>query len=216
MVSVALVDDHELLRTGLASMINSFEGYQVIMEAGNGKEFITTVANHKKPDIVLLDINMPLMDGFETAEWIKTNLAETKILVLSMLDNDIAIIRMLKNGARGYLLKDSKPSVFKQALDNIKDSGYFINELISDKLLHYISNEDAYKHNSYSLINLSENEVTFLKWICSDKTYKEIADAMHISPRTVDTYRDNLFKKLDVKTRVGLSIFAIKNGIVTI
>ena len=116
MTFVALVDDHELLRSGLASMINSFEGFKVIMEAGNGKEFMEALKNNKPPAIVLLDINMPLMDGFETAEWIKANMPETRVLVLSMLENDIAIIRMLKNGARGYLLKDSKPKVFKQAL----------------------------------------------------------------------------------------------------
>jgi DNA-binding NarL/FixJ family response regulator len=133
-----------------------------------------------------------------------------------MLENDIAIIRMLKNGARGYLLKDSKPKVFKQALENIRDTGYFINELVSDKLMHYISNEDSFLGDGSPLSSLTENETIFLQWICSDKTYKEIAEEMHISPRTVDTYRDNLFKKLDIKTRVGLAIFAIKHGIVSI
>jgi DNA-binding NarL/FixJ family response regulator len=216
MTFVALVDDHELLRSGLASMINSFDGFKVLMEAGNGKEFIEALKSHKAPSIVLLDINMPHMDGFETAEWIKANLPDTRVLVLSMLENDIAIIRMLKNGARGYLLKDSKPKVFKQALENIRDTGYFINELVSDKLMHYISNEDSYLGEGSPLNNLTENETIFLQWICSDKTYKEIAEEMHISPRTVDTYRDNLFKKLDIKTRVGLAIFAIKHGIVSI
>lgn len=216
MTFVALVDDHELLRSGLASMINSFDGFKVLLEAGNGKEFIEALKSHKAPSIVLLDINMPHMDGFETAEWIKANLPDTRVLVLSMLENDIAIIRMLKSGARGYLLKDSKPKVFKQALENIRDTGYFINELVSDKLMHYISNEDSYLGEGSPLNNLTENETIFLQWICSDKTYKEIAEEMHISPRTVDTYRDNLFKKLDIKTRVGLAIFAIKHGIVSI
>lgn len=216
MTFVALVDDHELLRSGLASMINSFDGFKVVMESGNGKEFIEALKSNKPPAIVLLDINMPMMDGFETAEWIKANLPDTRILVLSMLENDIAIIRMLKNGARGYLLKDSKPKVFKQALENIRDTGYFINELVSDKLMHYISNEDSFLGDGSPLNNLTENETIFLQWICSDKTYKEIAEEMHISPRTVDTYRDNLFKKLDIKTRVGLAIFAIKHRIVSI
>ncbi len=170
MTFVALVDDHELLRSGLASMINSFDGFKVIMEAGNGKEFIEALKSNKAPAIVLLDINMPMMDGFETAEWIKANLPETRVLVLSMLENDIAIIRMLKNGARGYLLKDSKPKVFKQALENIRDTGYFINELVSDKLMHYISNEDSFLGDGSPLSSLTENETIFLQWICSDKT----------------------------------------------
>jgi two-component system invasion response regulator UvrY len=216
MTFVALVDDHELLRTGLAAMINSFEGYKVALEANNGQQFIEKVKSKTPPDIILLDITMPQMDGYETSHWIKTNMPQTKILVLSMLENDTAIIRMLKNGARGYILKDSKPKVFKEALDSIRDSGYFINELVSSKLMHYINHEEVFDSDAFALNNLSENEVTFLKWICTEKTYKEIADEMCLSPRTIDTYRDNLFKKLDVKTRVGLAIFAIKNGIVNI
>ncbi len=216
MTFVALVDDHELLRTGLAAIINSFEGFKVVFEANNGKQFIEKVKGKTPPDIVLLDITMPIMDGYETSSWIKANLSQTKVLVLSMLENDTAIIRMLKNGARGYILKDSKPKVFKDALDNIRDSGYFINDLVSNKLMHYINHEEVYEGDALALNNLSENETTFLKWICTEKTYKEIADEMCLSPRTIDTYRDNLFKKLDVKTRVGLAIFAIKNGIVNI
>lgn len=216
MISVALVDDHELLRTGLVAIINSFDGYKVSLEANNGRQFIEKVKAKTPPDIVLLDITMPLMDGYETSLWIKNNLPQTRVLVLSMLENDTAIIRMLKNGARGYILKDSKPKVFRDALDNIRDSGYYINELVSNKLMYYINHEDVYEGDAFAVNSLSENESTFLKWICTEKTYKEIADEMCLSPRTIDTYRDNLFKKLDVKTRVGLAIFAIKNGIVNI
>ena len=215
MTFVALVDDHELLRSGLASMINSFEGFKVVMEAGNGKEFIEALKTNKPPAIVLLDINMPMMDGFETAEWIKANLPDTRVLVLSMLENDIAIIRMLKNGARGYLLKDSKPKVFKQALENIRDTGYFINELVSDKLMHYISNEDSFLGDGSPLSSLTENETIFLQWICSDKTYKEIAQEMHLNVRAIDNLRDILFGKLEVKNRVGLVMYAIRHGIQT-
>ena len=141
---------------------------------------------------------------------------ETKVLVLSMLENDAAIIRMLKNGARGYILKDSNPKIFRKALNSIRDSGYFINELVSNKLMHYINQEESYDAQVTPIQTLSENEMTFLKWICTDKTYKEIAEEMNLSPRTIDTYRDNLFKKLQIKTRTGLAIFAIKNNIIDI
>lgn len=217
MTNIALVDDHELLRSGLAAMINSFEGYKVVLEANNGLQFIEKMKTNKiTPDIILLDITMPQMDGYETSAWVKANLPQTKVLVLSMLDNDNAIIRMLKTGARGYILKDSKPRIFRDALDSIRDSGYYINELVSSKLMHYINQEEPAETDAVALSNLNENEISFLKWICTERTYKEIADEMCLSPRTIDTYRDNLFKKLDVKTRVGLAVFAIKNGIVNV
>ena len=216
MTHIALVDDHELLRTGLTTIINSFEGYKVILEAGNGKQFIENLNPKKHPDIILLDITMPVMDGYQTSAWIKANMPNTKVLVLSMLENDTAIIRMLKNGVRGYILKDSKPKVFIDALNNIRDHGYYINDLVSNKLMYYINHTESIEHDTLALSTLNENETTFLKLICTEKTYKEIADEMCLSPRTIDTYRDNLFKKIEVKTRVGLAIFAIKNGIVKI
>lgn len=216
MTLVALIDDHELLRSGLAAIINSFDGYKVIMEANNGLDFLEKVKSKPSPDIVLLDITMPIMDGYETSHRIKSILPQTKVLVLSMIEKDTAIIRMLKNGARGYILKDSKPKIFKEALDSVRDSGYFINDLVSNKMIRYINRETVLETDTFTLNTLTGNEITFLKWICTEKTYKEIADEMCLSPRTIDTYRDNLFKKLEVKTRVGLAIFAIKNNIVTV
>ena len=211
--SIALVDDHSLLRNGLAALINSFEGYTVLFEADNGKDFINQLQTQAVPDIILLDITMPEMNGFETAAWIKQNTPSIKILVLSMMDNDEVVISMLKAGARGYILKDSKPALFKQALDNIRDSGFFMNELVSNKMLNYLTHEEK-KGSEVSLVSeLSEKEIAFLKYACTEMTYKDIASSMQVSPRTVDGYRDDLFKKLNVQSRVGLVIFAIKNGL---
>lgn len=211
--SIALVDDHSLLRNGLASLINSFEGYTVLFEADNGKDFINQLQNQTVPDIILLDITMPEMNGFETAAWIKQNAPSIKILVLSMMDNDEVVISMLKAGARGYILKDSKPALFKQALDSIRDSGFFMNELVSNKMLNYLTHEEK-RGSEVSLVSeLSEKEISFLKYACTEMTYKDIANNMQVSPRTVDGYRDDLFKKLNVQSRVGLVIFAIKNGL---
>lgn len=211
--SIALVDDHSLLRNGLAALINSFEGYTVLFEADNGKDFINQLQTHAVPDIILLDITMPEMNGFETAAWIKQNTPSIKILVLSMMDNDEVVISMLKAGARGYILKDSKPALFKQALDSIRDSGFFMNELVSNKMLNYLTHEEK-RGSEVSLVSeLSEKEISFLKYACTEMTYKDIANNMQVSPRTVDGYRDDLFKKLNVQSRVGLVIFAIKNGL---
>ena len=195
---IALVDDHALLRNGLASLIQSFEGYTVLFQADNGKDFIQQLKTNPVPDIILLDITMPEMNGFETAAWIKQNTPSIKILVLSMMDNDEVVISMLKAGARGYILKDSKPALFKQALDSIRDSGFFMNELVSNKMLNYLTHEEK-KGSEVSLVSeLSEKEIAFMKYACTEMTYKDIASSMQISPRTVDGYRDDLFKKLNV------------------
>ena len=209
---VALVDDHSLLRNGLASLIAGFEGYEVLFEADNGKHFIAQLPNYPKPDIVLLDITMPEMNGFETAYWIKENLSATKVLVLSMMDNDAAIITMLKAGAKGYLLKDSKPVILKNALDTIKNGGFYMNEVVSNKMLSYVIGDDQTKEAAI-LSQINEKEIIFLKHTCSELSYKQIAVEMQLSARTIEGYRDELFKKLNVTSRVGLVIFSIKNGI---
>ena len=214
--TVALVDDHVLLRNGLANLVRGFDSYEVLFEANNGKHFIDQLKSGNVPELVLMDINMPEMDGYETAQWLKKNHPEVKVLALSMYDNENAIIRMLKNGARGYILKDTDPKEFKSALDDLVRKGYYYSELVTGKLIHAVNNLDEPEQNLKNLINLSEREIDFLKMACTEMTYKEIADKMFLSPRTVDGYRDSLFEKLNVKTRVGLVMYAIKNGIVAV
>lgn len=213
---IALIDDHTLLRNGLAGIINSFERYKVLLEADNGKDFIDKVKLRHAPDIILLDITMPVMNGFETAEWIRVNLPLSKVIVLSMMDHDVAIIRMLRSGAKGYILKDSKPSVLLQALNAVRDVGFYTNELVSSRMWHYIGREPEKIDNTSLLSSITERELVFLKLCCTDKTYREIADEMFVSPRTIDSYRDSLFEKFNVNSRVGLVLFALKYGLVTL
>jgi two-component system invasion response regulator UvrY len=214
-MKVALADDHILLRNGLAGLINSFDDYTVIFEADNGTDFQKKIKKDDAPDLVLMDINMPTMDGFATAQWLKQNYPLTKVLALSMYDNENSIIRMFKAGARGYILKDCEPSELKAALDSIIKKGYYYSELVTGKLIHSINklDEDGDVRN---LSPLNEREIQFLKFACTEMTYKEIADKMFLSPRTIDGYRDALFEKLNLKTRVGLVMYAIKNGIVQV
>ncbi len=213
MTKVALVDDHALLRNGLASVINNSEGYQVVFEADNGKHFIELLKTSPQPDILLLDITMPEMDGFETAQWIKTHAPQIKILVLSMMDHDKSIIRMLKYGAKGYILKDSKPDVLRAALRDISEKGFFFNELVSGRLVHLANQASGER---FAEPELSEKETEFLKFCCTEKSYKEIADAMKITPRAVEALRSNMFEKLQTLSRVGLVMYAIRNGIAKI
>lgn len=212
MIKVALVDDHAILRKSLAVLIGMLQDFVIVIEAGNGEEFIKQLQVNEKPDIVLLDITMPIMDGVETARWIKENEPSIKVVALSMLNNDLVIIRMLKNGARGYLLKDSEPAELKSALLQVFKKGYYYNEYILPKMASYQTKEIPIKSST----TISENELVFLKWVCTELSYKEIANEMCLSPRTIDGYRDSLFQKLQVGTRVGLAIYAIKHKIVVI
>jgi len=213
MISIAIVDDHYLLRSGLATLINSI-GFNVLFEANNGEECIQKITAGKIPDLILMDISMPVIDGFETTYWLHQNHPEVKVLALTMIDDENAVIRMLKNGARGYLLKESSPEELKTAIHAVAEKGFYYSEMVTGRLVHSISGEDDESKTSQQLIHLTDKEIQFLKLACSELTYKEIADKMKLSPRTVDSHRDNLFHKLDIKTRTGLAIYAIKNGLV--
>jgi two-component system, NarL family, invasion response regulator UvrY len=215
MATIVLTDDHVLLRNGLAALVKSL-GHNVLFEADNGKDLISKLDKKNLPEVILMDINMPEMDGYNTAQWLKENHAEIKVLALSMYDNENSIIRMLKSGAKGYILKDCEPAELKAAIDAVVSKGYYYSDLVSGKLIHAINKIEDSGSDVNTLSNLNERETDFLKYACTELTYKEIADKMFVSPRTIDGYRDALFEKLHVKTRVGLVMYAIKNGIVMV
>jgi two-component system, NarL family, invasion response regulator UvrY len=215
MSTIALADDHVLLRKGLASLVQNL-GYTVVLETDNGQELIDKLkAGAAEPDLILMDINMPVKDGYETTRWLKENKPLIKVLALSMYDDENAIMKMLRSGARGYILKDSEPGELRAALDAIVNKGYYYSELVTGKLIHSMNKADD-EAAAGNTSKLSEREIDFLKLACSELTYKEIAAQMHLSPRTIDGYRDALFEKLNIKTRTGLAIYAIKNGIIKI
>ncbi len=212
MPTIGLADDHILLRKGLVSLVQNL-GYSVLLEVDNGNELIQKLQSGIEPDLILMDINMPVLDGYETTKWIKENKPLIKVLALSMYDDEKAIMKMLRNGARGYILKDSEPAELRMALEAVITKGYYYSELVTGKLIHAINGGND---TSKQEVKLNERELEFLKLACSELTYKEIAAQMHLSPRTIDGYRDALFEKLDIKTRTGLAIYAIKNGITII
>lgn len=217
MITIAMADDHAMLRQGLANMIGTFGDYTVMLQAGNGTELIKQLSPAVLPDIALLDISMPEMDGFETAAFLQQNFPSVKVLALSMMDNENAIIRMIRNGARGYVLKDAEPAELKQALYDVMHKGYYYSDLVTGKLIFNISRQGSDdKSGASTQEHISDKELEFLKYSCTELTYKEIAGNMHVSPRTIDGYRDALFEKLGVKTRVGLAMYAIRKKIVDV
>lgn len=213
-IYIAIVDDHTMFRRGLTSLINLFPGYKVLFDATNGKEMTERLHPDRLPDIVLLDINMPEMDGYDTALWLRRNYPQVAVLALSTMDADLAVIKMIKCGAKGYILKDADLPELKQAFKEVMEKGFFYNDLVTTRMLRSLVNLVDDKSLLHNAISLSDKEMGFLKLCCSERTYQEIAAEMFLSEKTIDGYRDTLFRKLQVNTRVGLVLYAIKNGIV--
>jgi len=210
-IQVAVADDHTLMRKALAKLISSFDSYAVLFEADNGKEVKDQLTNHVIPDIVLLDVNMPGLDGYETAKWIYKNFPQVKVLALSMFSDENIIIRMLRLGAKGYIMKNVEPEELKLALDSIIKKDFYLSDYISGKIISGLHRDIDHPEEP---VVLNDKEKEFLQLVCSELTYKDIAVKMFVSPRTVDDYRNSLFEKLKVKTRVGLVMYAIRNGLV--
>ena len=211
LIQVAIADDHTLLRKALAKLVASFDEYAVLFEADNGKEIKKKINEHLVPDLVLLDVNMPEMDGFETAAWLSKNYPKIKVLALSMFSDERTIIRMLRQGARGYVMKNIDPDELKKALDSVMKKNFYLSEEISGKIISGLHKDADRAEDPPSL---TPREKDFLRLICSEITYKDIAAKMFVSPRTVDEYRNSLFDKLKVKSRVGLVMYAMRNGLV--
>lgn len=206
--TIAIVDDHILIAQAIKGIIANFENFETICECENGQELIDKINTYNVlPDIVLLDISMPVMDGFQTADWLQKNHPEVLVMVLSMQNDEQSVIRMVRNGAKSYLLKNSHPRELESALLKLVENGFYYPEWASKIIFSSIN-----KTSNEALSKLTEREKEFLKYTITEKSYKEIAELMFCSPRTVESYRDNLFEKLNLKTRVGLAVYAIKNG----
>ncbi len=209
-IHIALVDDHAMFRKGIANLLAEFSDIKIEFDVSNGKELQRILPDNPEIDVLLMDINMPVLDGYTATKWVRVNYPLIKILALSMFDEDLAVIKMLKAGAGGYVLKESQPSELYRAITEIKEKGIYINEMVSGKMLRNFQTPEIKPDEFY----LTDRELEFIKHCVSELTYKEIADLMKIAPRTVENYRENLFEKLAVKSRVGLVLFAIKHKLV--
>lgn len=208
--SIVIVDDHVLIANALSSIISNFEPFEVLYVCENGLELQKKFKQGEGiPDIVLLDISMPVMDGFETATWLKTDYPKVLVMALSMQDDEQSLIKMIKNGAKGYMLKNVHPKELENALLKIVKNGQFFPEWATSKVLSTLNDDYTGLSNG---VKISDREKEFLKYTVTEMNYKEISEKMFCSPRTVENYRDSLFEKLELKTRVGLAVYAIKNG----
>lgn len=207
---IGIVDDHQLFLKSLSMMLKSFEIYDVVVEAVNGKELQDKFPKLPvKPAIMLIDVNMPLVNGVETAQWLHTTYPGIKLVALSMNDSDNIIIDMIKAGCCAYLLKETHPDELEKALYEIHTKGFYNGDVSNINFRRLLQSEK-------DSVVITEKEKAFLQYACSDLTYKEIAGLMFLSERTIDGYRETLFNKMKVQSRVGLAMEAIRRGLVSL
>ncbi|MCA6363429.1 MAG: response regulator transcription factor [Bacteroidetes bacterium] len=212
--SVVIVDDHKLFSSALAELVGRFDRYEVLYQVHSGRDLLDRFSSPRNiPDVVLLDINMPGMDGFETAARLREKYEDVKVLAVSMHNDEESVVRMIRAGARGYVLKDAQPDELRIALDTLCERGVYYSEMVTSHLVNAITHDRTPEALAKEK-GLTPRELEFLKYACSELTYKEIADRMNLSIRTVDGHREALFDKLDVRSRVGLVLYAISHRIV--
>jgi len=201
---IAIAEDHTLVSNSLKKLIDGLGDYEVKWQLKHGEEVIDLLKTNS-PDLILMDIKMPVLGGIDTMKWISENRPDQNVLALSVEDDERIIIAMIKLGSKGYLLKNSSPTVFKNALSHgVRGIIYHTEELNKALLKNTLNKENS---------ALNDRELEFLQYVCSEMTYKEIAAKMFLSPKTIDGYRENLFKKLKVKSRIGLVLYAIREGV---
>ncbi len=216
-VSIALADDHQLVRKGIRLLLENISEFNVVAEAANGRELLDILSNLSVlPDLVLVDVNMPVMNGQETVQDLRSRYPELRIVALSIY-NQLPVIReMIRLGANAYLFKDSSPEMFRKVLHEVHTKGFYYDRQVVDSLLMPEAQEKTAGGESRMqkmIQELTAREREFICYCCSEYTYKEIADKMGVSQRTVDGYRENTFDKLNVKSRTGIVMFAFQAGI---
>ncbi len=206
--TVVVVDDHILLSQAIGELVHTFDQFQVMYICKNGKELISKLnSSEPAPDLVLMDVNMPILNGVETTAHLKEHFPDIKVLALSIEEDENTILKMLRAGARGYLLKDIKKSELQTALSEVIKNGYYYTNTVVKIMV------DSLHNNNEKTKTLKEREIEFIRHACTEKTYKEIAEQMFLSPKTIEGYRDALFDKLNLRNRTGLVLYAIRNKI---
>jgi DNA-binding NarL/FixJ family response regulator len=211
-IKVAIADDHALFRTGVKTSLTGHKDIQMIAEAENGMQLLNLL-KHIKPDVILLDIHMPIMDGYTTLPEIKKLYPDMKVIMLSMNNDPSIITRMMEIGANSYLTKDSDSETIYHAIRTCYEQEFFFNDLTNKALLNGLRMKKPAEASAPE-VNLNDKEVTILKLMCEEKSTKEIADIVDLSPRTVEAIRDKLKTKTGVKSMAGLVMYAVKAGIV--
>ncbi len=211
-IKIAIADDYKIFREGLKLCFSADKNLVIAFEAENGEELMETLKT-QQPDIIIMDLNMPLLDGMEATKQIRKKYEQVKILVITMYDNDKFIIHLMENGAHGYLLKNAEPKEIIKAVYSVCENGYYFNDLVNKALLKKLVMKNNLKPSFNHNIELTEREQEVLKMICEEKTAAEIGKEIFLSPRSVEGIRTRLIEKVGVRNTAGLVMFAVKNGL---
>ena len=209
-INIAIADDHQLFLKSISILMESFPSFSIVADAVNGDILLKKLALLPQlPDIIILDVNMPVMDGPKTAAIISEKYPQVKLVALSMKEDDTSVIQMIRAGCCAYLLKDIHPDELEKALHEVHLNGYYNADISNIRYRRLLM-----KQKEDEKLHLTERELTFLKLACSDLTYKQIASQMHLAERTIDGYRESLFEKLAVQSRVGMVLEALRRNLV--
>lgn len=213
--NIILTEDHVIVRNGLKVLIEKLGPYKITGEYNNGKELVNTYPFTPTPDLIILDLDMPQMDGASVVKWMHEQNISIPVLLLTLNDNEEQIIKLFHLGVRGYLHKNCSSDTMKKAIEDILHTGYYHDELFS-KAMHAYSTPAH--HNGNVLAQMTDRELQFLKLVCHEEeyTYNQIADIMEVGRRTVDNFRESIFDKFGIKSKTGLVLFAIKQGIIEV
>jgi two-component system, NarL family, invasion response regulator UvrY len=212
--NIVLLDDHVIIRNGLKELIEKIGPFKILQQFDNGAEFIASISERKDIDLIILDINMPGMNGDVVMERLNKEGISIPVLILTVSEDEEMMVRLFRLGVRGYLKKNCESSELRAALNEILDSGYYHNEFLTYSLR---ANANANKKNAQQQIieQLTDREKEFLKLVCHENEYKyeQIADIMHVQHRTVDGYRESIFDKFGIKSKTGLVLFVLKHNL---
>lgn len=209
LVKIAVADDHSLLRESLSAIIDTWENCKVVIQAANGRQLLEKISVKNLPTLALIDLSMPVMNGYETIKAVKEKFPEIKLMAISLYNSEEMILQLIKCGADGFVNKNDDIPHFKKAITEMMHTGYFFSDHVASKMI-----KKALRTGTITIKNdLSENELIFLKHLCSDKTYKEIAHEMGLAERQAEYMRVGLFEKFGAKSRTGLAVTAMNKGL---
>ena len=212
-IKVAIADDHKIFRKGVILSLRPYHNIKFVLEAENGEELIQGVAS-ANPDVILMDLKMPVKDGIEATKYLNKHYPAIRILILTMYEDERFVGHLMDSGANGYLLKSTDPEEIRQGIMDVMRTGFYLNNFVNRVLIKKNYARQKFNPNLNSEVIISDREKEVLSLVCMEYTAQEIAQKMDISSRTVEAIKDRLMERFGVKNSVGLVFFAMKNSLI--